>query len=290
MKLQRVMIAAALCGGIGCAPRNWFQSHFVDARTTVGAHPRPTEPATGDPQFANGGRVLDDEKKLLEDGYVRIGTSEFTCQDCAEGYENAAKKAAKAVGAAYVIVYQHDAGVSTEYRKELVGTGQYDYDWEEETSQRAVDDGQGGTRYETETTYQPHVHEKMEEQTNAIQHDKIAYFATFWAKAKPDPLGVYTRRLTKAEHGALQRMHLTAVAVWIVVRGSPAANGGIAAGDFLTSFGDTPIAKATPLRDQISKNAGQHVTIHGLHANGSPFTAEVTLGAVPIADPPKKTE
>ncbi len=289
MNLHRVMIVAALCGGVACAPRNWFQSHFVDARTTLGAHAPPTEPATGDPQFANGSRPSTDAKKMLEDGYVRIGTSEFTCQDCAEGYENAAKKAAKAVGAAYVIVYQRNAGVSTEYRKELVGTGQYEYDWEEETSLRAVDDGQGGTRYETETSYHPHAEEKMEEQTYTVQHDKIAYYATFWAKAKPDPLGIFLRHLKKSEAEALGRMHIAAAAaVGVVVRGSPAANGGIVEGDFLTAIGDTPLTKATPLHDQISKNAGQHVTIHGLHANGSPFTAEVTLGAVPIADPPKK--
>jgi PDZ domain len=280
MNFRRALVFAALCACTGCAPRNWFQSQFVDARTVVGAHVPPFEPATGDPQFANGKLPSADGKKMLEDGYVRIGKSVFTCQDCATGYEEPAKKAAKAVGAAFVIVYQRVEGKSIENRTVLVDTYQFDVEWESETTTQAVSDGEGNVSYENEYSSTPHMKEKYREETRAIQHDQTAYLATFWAKAKPNPLGVFTRRLTKSEIAALNHLGVTAVAVSVVVTGSPAARGGIVEGDFLTAFGDTPIAKATPLHDQITRNAGQHVTVHALHANGSPFTAEITLGAL----------
>jgi hypothetical protein len=290
MKLRRALVFAALCGCIGCSSRNWFQSYFVDSRTQLGAHVPPVEGATGDPQFANGKLPSADGKKMLEDGYVRIGRSEFTCQDCATGYEDAAKKAAKAVGAAFVIVYQRNKGSSIEHRTELVDTGQFDVEWETESTQRPVTDSEGNASYENDTTTTPHMKEKYVEQEREIQHDKTAYLATFWAKAKADPLGVFTRHLTKPEMEALGRMHIAgAAAVSVVVHGSPAEKAGIVEGDFITSIGDTALTKSTPLHDQITSNAGQHVTIHALHANGSPFTAEITLGAAPVADvPPAK--
>ena len=99
----------------------------------------------------------------------------------------------------------------------------------------------------------------------------------FWAKAKPDPLGVLVRDLTNDEKS---RAGVPAVMIYAVVRGSPAASAVLGRNWVITSIGDTPTGDSAAFHAQVLAHVGQRVTIRGRNNHG-PFAIEVALGPAP---------
>jgi hypothetical protein len=275
VRLCEVVALLALLASTGCGHTNYFQKNYLDARPQPGRYVPPIERATADADCREGQNLHLESRRMLEDGYVVVGSSDFVCTDC-YFYRPDLQQVAQSNGAAAVIVYSRQVGKTVQHWTEevMIGIGS---DSTEGTSSTVCQGGECTTESTPGTvTWHPIV----EKREHDDYHFKEAHLALFWAKAKPDPLGVFARNLTAKEAATLEIRG--GVLVYAVVRGSPAAAAGLARGDVLTAVGDSAVDAAS-LRAQILTLAGRRATLRGYHRR-RPFTIEVPLGQAP-ADP-----
>jgi hypothetical protein len=279
VRLREVVALLALLASTGCGHTNYFQKYYLDARSEPGGYVPPIERSTVATEYRGGKNLHVESRRMLEDGYVVVGSSDFVCTDCFF-YQPDLQQVAQSNGAAVVIVYSRQVGKTVQHwtQEVMVGIGS------ESTEGSSTTTCQGGECSTESTPGTVSWHPIFEKREGDDYHFKEAHLALFWAKAKPDPLGVFVRDLT-----AKEATHLGSrgALVYAVVRGSPASAAGLARGDVLTSVGDAVI-DAAALRAQILTLAGQRVTLHGLHRR-HPFTIEVPLGPAPVSDAPRGT-
>ena len=248
----------------GCVP-NVYRQYYVD---NLGGKPiagNPvllvsTEPAK---VFRGGADVQQDNRAMIENGFVQIGYSEFSNGDTTPAEsEKQARSLAKEKQAAVVLLYSKFTGTVTE---------QVPYTVDNPTVTTSVrTDADGNQRTHTITT------DNYTTVTNAVDVNRFDYTATFWVKAKPMAFGAYVRDLPPAERTALQRN--TGVVVMTVIKGSPAFIANVFPGDTLFTLGGQVIVDSQALRGTVNAQAGKPEELVGLRG-GQPLKLTVTLGA-----------
>jgi predicted metalloprotease with PDZ domain len=107
-----------------------------------------------------------------------------------------------------------------------------------------------------------------------VNTDYFDYSASFWAKAKPSPIGVLVDDLTDQ----LRKEYQTnkGVVVEVVVRGTPAFNADVLKGDILVSLAGEEIQGEDQFFDVVSRHTGETVDLN-LIRDGQAKTLSLTL-------------
>jgi hypothetical protein len=266
-KLFLVIFAMLLAG---CA--QGFSQYYHDSTKGIDVAPY-IEGTTADPQLMAGNDVKSDGLRMVENGYVLLGYSDFYGPKI---NENKAVEQAKKVKATVVIVYSKfkdtvsgasplvlpDTKTSTtNVTASAFGSGGY-----------ATGYGTGTTTtYGTKTTYIPY------------SIDRFDQGATYWAKRKYPPiLGAYGKDLPPELR---QRIGSNkGLLVDVVVKDSPAYRADIVNGDILRKINNTEIYDESTLGSAVKANAEKKVSIL-LIRDGKEIVKEVMLNPVPPAPP-----
>lgn len=206
--------------------------------------------------------IVVDIESRLEDGMILLGESNWNGADV--GSESQARQQAKSVGASLVLwSYQYAGSTSgampltTPTVDTTYGSGTVYGNYGSATWTGSA------TTYGTKTTYIPYT-----------VHRYNVSSAFFAQRLQPPMLGVYCRRPTPTEQATTGTT--TGLIIMLVVRGSPAAEGGLLPGDVICSVGSAKIDTAQEFETIVAKHAGQIVDI-AIRRRGQPLTKSVQL-------------
>lgn len=238
---------ALLCG---CAnPYTQFYTDQVEGRSIRELPMLVTH--DGDPQLYATADHERDGRALFENGYVLIGYSTFNAGPVDS---DQAIRHAKKVGAALVLL-------QSQYTNTLMGTIPYTVQNPSQTvttyhSGSVYGSGGYGGYSGTSTTTVPGGYT-----THQIPYaiNRYDYAATFWAKAKPLPLGVQVNDLTDDLRKQIGRNR--GVVINVVVKGSPAFNADMMRGDIITKINDEIVSDAQSFGMTVARYAGQEVIL-----------------------------
>ena len=222
----------------------------------------------GPPQLLTSDNMKNDAKSMLETGFVLLGRAKFQEEKLDESM---ALQQAQAIGAWVVLVSNKYVGTETqsvpigEWTPDQTTTTTENVQIQRDPNKPPVDIQRQVTQTtpgQLQITYVP------------VSVDYYDYSATFWAKAKPSPIGVLVQPLTVV----LKKTYQTnkGVVVKIVVQKSPAYNANVLEGDVLVSLAGEDIETPDQFFDLISRNAGKTVDLN-LIRNGQPLTISIKL-------------
>ncbi len=264
---MRYLIIALFVTGCG-ATTNAYRDYYIDKLGPVDANiAAKLEPVTGPVRVIHGTSIAADNRTLLEQGYVKVGYSQFENNELTPAEsDDMARSVAAERQASLVMLYDSDAGTATE---------QVDH---------TVDNPTVTTWTRTDAYGNEHSHSRTDDNYTTTTEDvdvaRYNYTATFWAKVKPTPFGAYIDGLTPAQRTQLQRN--TGVRVLDVIHGSPAFIAGVMPGDVLLAVDGAPIIDGPTLQRTVASRVGQTVHFAGLR-DGKPIDLAVTLGLGPTA-------
>jgi membrane-associated protease RseP (regulator of RpoE activity) len=267
MKKAFVLLPLLLFLG-GCGnPCSTFYTDFTGGKSVL-ENPDVIIP-TGEPKLIQGSNIEKDIKRMLEDGYLFLGKSEF---EEGESYQYAyqyilqhrdsvnvwGKKYitshdafihAKKIHADTVIVYSQYAHTVSGSMPMTVPNMQTSYD-------SGTIYGSGGgfanysgssTTYGSTTTYIPY------------QIRRYDYLATYWVKIKPPRLGIYFEDLTDELRKKIESNK--GVYITVVIKDSPAFNADLLSGDVIRKLNDTEVIDRTHFGKLLAENKGQQITL-----------------------------
>jgi hypothetical protein len=254
----------ALIAVTGCAS-NAYRDYYVD---TLGGKPATADPrviaSTEPPLVYRGTTVRADARRMLEDGYLPIGASQFNSGEMtAADSERLAREVATQRRAAVVLLYSDFDETVTE------------------PVDRVIDDPTVTTWTRVDRWGREHARSRTVDNyttvTEDVAVDRYDYAATYWVKARPTPLGAFILDLTPAQRQSLQRNG--GVTVFDVVNGSPAFAGGVMAGDVLLRVDHADITDRRGLQQVTLSRAGQTIELEALRA-GVPVQLHVRLATL----------
>ncbi len=264
---MRYLLFTLLATGCIAGP-NAYRDYYIDKLGPVDANTAAKlEPASGPARIIHGASIDADNRTLFEQGYVKVGYSEFENNELTPAESEAlARSVAAEHQASLVMLYDSDAGTQTQ---------QVDH---------TVDNPSVTTWTRTDAHGNEHSHSRTDDNYTTMTEDvdvaRYNYTATFWAKLKPSPFGAYIAELTPAQRTQLQRN--TGVRVLEVIHGSPAFIAGVMPGDLLLALDGAVIIDGPTLQHTVAARAGQTVRFTGLRG-GKPIEVAVTLGLGPTA-------
>jgi len=243
----------------GCNPYTQFYTDFTGGRNIT------EDPnyiiSSGKPKLLYGGNVQDDFKRMSENGYVLLGTSSF---NAAAVNQNMALEHAKKIHAETIIIY-------SEYTNTVSGSMPLTVPNTQTSYHSGSIYGSGGgfanyhgssTTYGTQTTYIPY---------NVRRYD---YYAGFWVKAKPQSLGVNIGDLTDELRKEIESNK--GAYIISVVKGSPAFNNDLLAGDIIRKINNTEVIDMVQCKNALSENKGKQVEIE-IFRNGKTILKQIQL-------------
>lgn len=244
--MRTLAIAALLCS---CA--NPYAQFYTDTTGGVDVSSIREIPSSGHaPELRQSRGQELDEIEMLEAGYALIGYSSFNGGDI---NSSSALRHGARVGADVVIVAQ-------QYSNSVSGTMPLTLPTSQTTYSNYSGNiyGSGGsanyygsgtsTTYGTTTTYIPYTVHRFD------------YYATYWIKTRPGLLGIRIRELTNDEMRQVGSYGV-GVAVYCVVRGTPAHAADIFRDDIIIRVADTEISSADSLGRELAARQGQPVEI-----------------------------
>jgi hypothetical protein len=251
----------------GCA--NPYQQHYS---TQVERAPQseavPLIAAQGPPQLVTTTSMRDDAIKLLEEGYLPIGRSEFKSNNM---YASSALQQGERVGAAVVVIKHKHLGrevqsvpmhewipdrriTTTETRRSVDSEGRYRLTHLSEAT--TVIEGEYETRWVPQAV------------------DTFEFVATFWKKAHPPRFGVLVSEPSQELRKRIGSNR--GVEIKAVVRDSPAYYADLLRGDIILKLEKTDIYGTTGFFEQVQKLAGREVTVSFMR-DGKSQTAVANL-------------
>ena len=245
-----------LCGLLGWGCINHFAANYIDETggldVTTSAFFEIPEPGY-EPKIKYGvwSQARDDEIKMLEEGFVRIGSSFFNHK---MGYEYEATNLAKHFHASVIILY-------SEFTHEV-------YDPEIHSYQVPIFIGKDIIVERTETYEVPRYYKSFDQ------------LATFWIKAKDNvfPLGIFFSVPNDgSEKISSGKRRLKIIAVR---NNSPAFIAGFQKGDILRRIGDIEINGPESYQRAVEKYAGSKAPVL-VRRSGMKITKEVLLNPRP---------
>lgn|GEM_PF-937649 len=214
-----------------------------------------------DLRLIHGVNPLDDEMRMMEDGYERIGHSAFNGRFAGE---QEAISQAKSVGAEVVIVYSkyshQDAGVIPLSLPSI------------QTSTATAEQGGGNAGPLSLSAITSAVGSVATMLPYKL--DRYDQAATYWRKPPVHVMGVFVRELTADERRKIRTDN--GVAVQAVVNGSPAFDANILRGDTIAKIGDAEIRELPDYRQAIKQHAGSSVNVVIIR-DGKTINKQVTL-------------
>ena len=222
----------------------------------------------GEPKLVTSTNMKNDSHSLLEDGYVLLGRAKFRDPTLDESQ---AIEQGKAVGAWVVLVSHQYVNTVTE----SVPFGQWTPDQTtvtEQTAQIQRDPNKPPVTVQNQTVQT--VQGQFQTTYVPVNMDYYEYSATFWAKAKPSPIGVLVESLNDDQKKQLQTNK--GVVVEVVIRGTPAYEADVLKGDVLTSLADEQIQTPDQFFDIVGRHQGEPVTLI-LIRDGQAKTLSLTL-------------
>ncbi len=215
----------------------------------------------------HGTSVDADNRTLFEQGYVKVGYSQFENNELTPAEsEQMARSVAAERQASLVVVYDSSAGTATEQVDHTIDNSN--------VTTWTTTDAYGNQRSHSRTD------DNYVTTTENVDVARYNYTATFWAKLKPTPFGAYIDELTPAQRAQLQCN--TGVRVLDVIHGSPAFIAGVMPGDLLLALDGAPIVDRPRLQQAVASRVGQTVHFAGMR-NGEPIELAVTLALGPTA-------
>ncbi len=221
-----------------------------------------------EPKLVTSNNMKSDSHSLLEDGYVLLGRAKFRDPKLDE---SEALEQAKAVGAWMVLVSHQYVNTVTE----SVPFSQWTPDQTtvtEQTAQIQRDPNKPPVTLQNQTVQT--VQGQFQTTYVPVNMDYYEYSATFWAKAKPSPIGVLVEPLTDDQRKQLQTNK--GVMVEVVIRGTPAYEADVLKGDVLMSLADEQIQTPDQFFDIVGRHQGEPVILI-LVRDGQAKTLSLTL-------------
>jgi C-terminal processing protease CtpA/Prc len=264
--MRIVALALVLLGA--CAHANVYGTYYTDylgGRSVIADH-RLVAPDEA-PTAYEGKNVDGDIQVMLERGYLQIGYSFFSDDHLTPTEQsNLVVELAKAKHAAVALYYATYTGTEL---------AQID---------RVVDDPTVKTWSTTDERGNTSSHQKTIDHystvTDNVENARYNYVATFWVRAKPDPLGARLAPLGQNRRVKLQRN--AGVVVTAVVQGSPAFVAGVLHDDVLLALDHTPIVDVESFAASLASLGGREVELDGVR-DDKPFQLRVALAAPGVA-------
>jgi len=244
----------------GCAnPYSQFYTDFTGGKNIL-ENPDVITP-TGEPKLIQGSNIEKDIKQMFEDGYCVLGESKFNASNIDQA---AALKQARKIHADTIIVY-------SKYTNTISGSLPLTVPDTQTSYHSGMIYGSGGgsanyfgssTTYGSKTTYMPY---------NIPRYD---YYANYWVKLKPMGLGIRFDNLTdelRREIGSNKGIYID-----LVVKGSPAFDNDLLAGDIIRKFNDIEVVDKFHFQNIIKENRGQQIKLE-IFRNGKTITKQIQL-------------
>ena len=216
----------------------------------------------GKPKLIQGSNVEADGLRMLENGYILLGESNFNAGAI---NQNTAIDHAKKVYADTVIVY-------SQYTNTVSGSVPLTVPNTQTSYHSGSIYGSGGgyasysgssTTYGTSTTYMPYSFRRYD------------YYATFWSKAKPMSLGIHFDNLTDELRKRVESNK--GVYIVAVVKDSPAFNADLLNGDVIRKFNNIEVTNGTHFINLlIAENKGQQIELE-IFRNGKTIIKQIQL-------------
>jgi C-terminal processing protease CtpA/Prc len=222
----------------------------------------------GEPKLVTSNNMKNDSHSLLEDGYVLLGRAKFRDPKLDESQ---AIEQGKSVGAWVILVSHQYVNTVTE----SVPFNQWTPDQTtvtEENAQIQHDPNKPPVTVQKQTVQT--VQGQFQTTYVPVNMDYYEYSATFWAKAKPSPIGVLVEPLSDDQKKQLQTNK--GVVVEVVIRGTPAYEADVLKGDILTSLADEQIQTPDQFFDIVARHRGETVNLI-LSRDGQAKTLSLTL-------------
>ncbi|MES2353950.1 MAG: hypothetical protein V4568_05980 [Pseudomonadota bacterium] len=235
----------------------------------VSGQPAAFHSTTSTPEIRHGGDPKNDDTKMLEDGYVRVGYSIFNGQKIAEAE---AATQAKAVGADVVIIY---------FKYASTGYGAMPFFLPDTQTLTASALGAPGVSPISGAANMPMTANPtaMFPSMNVHRYD---HFASYWTKAPPAIFGAVIEEFTVNERQ--RNGGNIGVVVSAVVKRSPAFMKNIARGDVIKRIGDIDTWESQSYSEAITRYAGMSVKVVLLR-NGAEIDKKILLNkAQPIEE------
>jgi len=255
-----LFLSAAGCGTSGYIAS--FESAVDDPHPPIEAYPEYDLRAyEGEPKIRREAVTEDTFIRLLEEGFVLLGTSQFNGPR--EG-DAGLREQARRIGAEVVVA---DATYARTETGVTPVTRYYPHTYHRQGSIR-TDSGQRRvsefvTVYSAQTEYIPY---------STAQYD---HFAAYWTRPlRPPILGARCAELTPEERKDVGRNQ--GVKVIASVRGSPAWNANLMPGDIILDLNDQRISGLSDLREAVERHAGETVTLTILR-DGEPREMQAAL-------------
>jgi hypothetical protein len=238
----------------GCNP---YTQSYTDLTGGMAVARDPNYISSGKPELVYGGNIKDDCKKMRENGYALLGVSNF---NGSSANQSMALEQAKKVNADTVIVYSEYIKTVTEDMPLTVPNTWTPYPEYLYGSEGGYGNYYGSPIYGTRTIYIPH------------EVRKYDYYASFWAKSKPPLLGIGVDDLTDE----LRRKIGSNKGVYIVfvVKGSPAFDNDLLAGDIIRKINGEEVIDTANFRDIAAANKGKPIEIEILR-NGKTILKQI---------------
>ena len=219
----------------------------------------------GEPRLFLGFSVEQDERRLLEDGYILLGVSGFNGADKEKDEDQwDAFEHAKKVHANRVIIY-------SKYTDTRSGIASLTVPDIRTTYHSGTISGLGGfghysgssTTYGSKTIYKPY------------SVDMYDYFATFWIKMKMR-LGIHSRDLTPEERKSLGTNK--GMCVTVIVKNSTAFEADLVPGDIIRKLNEVEIIDRNHFFNVLDRCEAQTIRLE-ISRQGKKIVKEVTLSA-----------
>jgi S1-C subfamily serine protease len=263
---QAWMILLGTIAFTACASNPYSQFYVDRAQSGRSIPASPSETI----QVLHGNDPDQDFVSMAENGFALLGFANFNGPAARVGQ---ALDQGQRVGATIVVLYGKYTGTVTGSvpivlpNQPITAT----------TSEHGIVSGPGGTAVYSGTAVTT-ISGGSTAYNIPYRVDRYDQFASFWAKAKPPILGVYSRDLDQAERSALQRNR--GVVVTAVVKGSPAFASDILRGDILLQVEGTEVLDVNQMNSLLLANAGRRVVIQVMRS-GAITALNVQLNAAP---------
>jgi hypothetical protein len=232
----------------GCNPYSKFYTDFTGGVTVL--EDSRFIISTSEPKLVRGSDVEKDCKRMFENGYACLGASSFNAGTV---NQNSAIEHAKKIHADTAIMYSRYSHTESGYVPMSVPDTQTSTGFHSGSVY-----GPGGgyahysgssysTTYGTRTTYIPY------------SVNRYDYYATFWCKVKPLPLGVLVEDLTDELRKEIASNK--GVYIRIVVKDSPAFHNDLLSGDVIRRLNKVEIIDRTHFQELMAEAKGKEIEL-----------------------------